>query len=170
MRELETGSIPHSLAVFVPGVVHLSGAALAGLRQFKGRVVLVGADDVLARDEYGRQQRPELATVGTLRFRHGSTPSRRLREQILAKLPAWDLRPTLELREAGQQPAWGVEWRSAETAQGTVVNLCNYRKEPVTAVLMRAGQPTAAQDVLTGKPVDGPRTLAPLEVRLLKLR
>jgi hypothetical protein len=156
--------------VFVPGIVHLSGAALAGLRQFKGRVVLVGGDDVLTRDEYGHQRRPELATADKLPFRHGSTSSRKLHEQILAKLPAWDLRPTLELREAGQQPAWGVEWRSAETAQGTVVNLCSYRKEPVTAVLMRSGRPTVAQDLLTGRPVDGPLFLAPLEVRLLKLR
>ncbi len=105
-----------------------------------------------------------------LPFRHDSTLSRKLHEQILAKLPAWNLHPALELREAGQQPAWGVEWRSAEMAQGTVVNLCSYRKEPVTAVLMRGGQPTAAQDVLTGRPLDGPLVLAPLEVRLLKLR
>jgi hypothetical protein len=35
---------------------------------------------------------------------------------------------------------------------------------------MRDGQPVAAQDVLTGRQVDAPLTLAPLEVRLLKLR
>ncbi len=169
-RQLETGFVPQAQVVFVPGVVHLSGAALAALRQFKGRVVLVGGDDVLTRDEYGRERRPELATVDKLPFRHGSTSSRNLHEQVLAKLPAWDLHPTLELREAGQQPAWGVEWRSTEMAQGTVVNLCSYRREPVTVVLVRGGQPTAAQEVLTGRPVDGPLVLAPLEVRLLKLR
>lgn len=169
-RQSETGSVPQAPVVFVPGVVHLSGAALEGLRQFKGRVVLVGGNDVLARDEYGRQRRPELGTVDRLAFRHGSTSSRQLREQILARLPAWDLRPTLELREAGQRATWGVEWRSAEIAQGTVVNLCNYRKEPTTAVLMRDGRPVAAQDVLTGQPVEGPLTLAPLEVQLLRLR
>ena len=169
-RQLETGSIPQAPVVFVPGVVHLSGAALAGLRQFEGRVVLVGGADVLARDEYGREKRPELGTVDRLAFRHGSTSSRQLHEQIVAKLPSWNLHPALSLREAGQQPTWGVEWRSAETASGTVVNLCNYRKERMTAVLMRDGRPVAAQDVLTGRPAEGPLTLAPLEVRLLRLR
>jgi hypothetical protein len=167
---LETGFVPQAPVVFVPGIVHLSGAALAGLRQFKGRVVLVGGDDALTRDEYGRERRPELATTDTFPFRHGSTSSRKLHEQIVAKLPSWNLHPALELREAGLQPAWGVEWRSAEVREGTVVNLCNYRKEPVSAVLMRSGRPTAAQDLLTGRPVDGPLTLAPLEVRLLRLR
>ena len=168
-RQLETGSIPKAPVIFVPAVVHFSGAAWAGLRQFKGRVVLVG-DDVLSRDEYGRERRPELTAIDKVPFRHGSTSSRELHEQILAKLPAWNLRPALELREAGRQPAWGVEWRSAETPAGTVVNLCNYRKEPVTVVLMRDRQPMAAQDVLTGRPVDGLLTLAPLEVQLLRNR
>ncbi len=36
--------------------------------------------------------------------------------------------------------------------------------------LVRSGRPAAAQDVLTGRPVDGTATLAPLKVRLLKLR
>jgi len=156
--------------VFVPGVVHLSGATLAGLRQFKGRVVLVGGDDVLARDEYGRERRPELPAAEKLPFQHGSTSSRTLRERVLARFSEWHIRPAVELREAGAQPAWGVEWRSAETGEGTVVNLCNYRKEPVRAVLLRDGQPVAAQDVLTGSPAAAPLTLAPLEVRLLKLR
>jgi hypothetical protein len=132
--------------------------------------VLVGGADVLARDEYGREKRPELGTVDRLAFRHGATSSRQLHEQILPKLPAWDLHPPLELREDGEKPAWGVEWSSAETASGSVVNLCNYRKERMTAVLMRDGRPVAAQDVLTGRPAEGPHTLAPLEVRLLRLR
>jgi hypothetical protein len=63
-----------------------------------------------------------------------------------------------------------VEWRTAEARDGAVVNLCNYRKEPVTAVLMRDGQPVAAQDVLTGSQVEAPLTLAPLEARLLRVR
>jgi hypothetical protein len=132
--------------------------------------MLAGGDNVLARDEYGRERRPELPAADKLPFRHSSTSSRKLHEGALAELSAWHLRPTLELREAGQQLAWGVEWRSAETGEGTVADLCNYRKEPVTAVLMRDGQPVAAQDVLTGRQVDAPLTLAPLEVRLLKLR
>jgi hypothetical protein len=169
-RQLEAGSVPRVPVVFVPGVVHLSGAALAGLRQFKGRVVLVGGDDVLARDEYGRERRPELPAAEKLPFQHGSTSSRTLRERVLARFSEWHIRPAVELREAGAQPAWGVEWRSAETGEGTVVNLCNYRKEPVRAVLLRDGQPVAAQDVLTGSPAAAPLTLAPLEVRLLKLR
>jgi hypothetical protein len=169
-RQLETGFVPQAPVVFVPGIVHLSGAAFAGLRQFKGRVVLVGGADVLARDEYGRERSPELPAAEKLPFRHGSTSSRNLHEQVLARLSAWHLRPRLELREAGQQSAWGVEWRSTETREGTVANLCNYRKEPVAAVLVRDGRPVAAEAVLSGRRVDTPFTIAPLDVRLLKLR
>ena len=103
-------------------------------------------------------------------FRHGSTSSRNLHEQLLARLSAWGLRPAVELRGADQRPVWGVEWRSAATREGTVVDLCNYRKEPVAVVLTRDGRPVAAQDVLSGKRVDSPLTLTPLEVRLLKTR
>jgi hypothetical protein len=166
-RQLESGVIPQAPVVLVPGVGHLSEAAMAGLRKFTGRLVLVGGDDVLRRDDYGRERARELK-VERLPFRSGADSSRTLHAQLLARLPAWGLRPAVELRGVDGQPVWGVEWRSAETPRGTVVDLCNYRKDRLEVVLTRAGRPLPTQDVLSGDRVDGPFGLEPLEVRLLR--
>ncbi len=169
-RQLESGLVPQAPVIFVPAIVHLSKAASTSLRQFKGRLVLVGGDKVLAQDEYGRDNQLEWPTAERIPFEHGATSSRKLHEHILGKLPAWNLHPALVLQENGQHPAWGVEWRSAKTRSGTVVNLCNYRKTPATVVLLHNDHPVASRDVLSGKPTKATITLAPLETRLLKVR
>ena len=102
-------------------------------------------------------------------FDHGVTSCPKLFAQIMAKLPAWNVHPAVELRGVDGQAVWGVEWRSAETPDGLVVNLCNYQKTPVTVTLVRANRAVSARDVLSGERVDGPLTLAPLEVRLLRV-
>ena len=62
-----------------------------------------------------------------------------------------------------------MEYRSIEKPSGPIVNLCNHLTVPVRVVLVQAGHGAAARDVLSGARVDGPMTLAPLEVRLLRL-
>jgi hypothetical protein len=166
-RQLEGGAVPDAPVVFVPGIVHFSDAARARLRQYQGRLALVGTGELLSRDEHGRAQSGALPGDRIL-LRPGAS-ARELRAQILARLPGWNLRPAVELRATDSQPAWGVEWRSAETGAGTVVNLCNYQQTPATVAVCRGGQPVSARDVLTGALVPGPLTLDPLEVRLLRL-
>ena len=56
---------------------------------------------------------------------------------------------------------WGVEARAAEVAGGLVLNLCNYRREPVLVQV-----PGAWRDALTGEAVTGAVTLPPNGVRL----
>ncbi len=63
----------------------------------------------------------------------------------------------------------GVEWRCAETSEGLVVNLCNHRKEATTVVVSRRGGNAAVRDVLASERTENPVTLAPLEVRLLRV-
>jgi hypothetical protein len=167
-RQLESGVLPEASAVFVPGITHLSGAALASLRQFKGRLVFIGDNDLLTRDEYGRSAGSTLSGEKIV-FNSGSTSARDLHKQLVTRLSAWNLRPDVTVLGTDQQPAWGVEWRSAETRDGLVVNLCNYSKEPATVTLNRNGQVTAGRDVLTGDRINSSLTLSPLEVRLLRL-
>jgi hypothetical protein len=167
-RQLEDGIVPTAPILFVSGVVHLSDAAWANLRKFKGRIVLVGNSDLLGYDEYGRKRQVTLRTE-TIPLENGSKSSRGLYPHILAKLPQWRIRPDVELRGPDQLAVWGVEWRSAETAEGTVVNLCNYQKTPATVTLFWKGQAIAARDVLTGERVVDAMKLLPLEVRLLRL-
>ena len=154
-RQLEDGVVPAASVVCVPAISHFSAAARATLRKFKGRLVFVGKDDSMNHDEYGKAQRPDLRGE-KITFSRGAASAEDLWTQILAKLPGWNLRPAVELRGADGKPVWGVEWRIARTAQGPVVNLCNYRRTPLRVTLARADKTAAAHDVLTGSPVAGP--------------
>jgi hypothetical protein len=62
-----------------------------------------------------------------------------------------------------------VEYRSLDQPGGPIVNLCNHLTVPVRVVLVRAGHRVAARDILSGGRVEGRMTLAPLEVRLLRV-
>jgi hypothetical protein len=164
-RQLESGEIPGAPILFVPGIAHLSSAAAAGLQEFKGRIVFVGDRDLLTHDEYGRA-RHSLISAERIPFGHRST-ARDLHAPVMAKLSLWGIRPTVDLQGADGKPVWGVEWRTASSPQGLIVNLCNYRKMPATAELILDGRVAAAQDVLSGDQTDGKLTLAPLESKLL---
>jgi len=167
-RQLENGIIPDAPVLLIPGVIHFSNAAMESLRKFKGRLVFVGGDDLLTRDEYNRPRKMDLPG-DRIPFRYTATSSRDLFGQILAKLHAWNLNPQVTLQGSDQKPVWGVEWRTAETPEGLVVDLCNYRKEPAALSLVQSGKNVVARDVLTGQRIAGPMVLQPLEVRLLRL-
>ena len=117
---------------------------LATLRKFKGRLVLVGKDDVLKADEYGHARSLDL-TVARIPFNHGTTSYRELHAQILANLPAWNVHPAVELQGEKGQAVWGVEYRSVDTPDGPIVNLCNQLNVPVSVTLVRAGHRATAQ-------------------------
>ena len=165
-RQLEAGVVPSTPVVLVPAVVHLSRAALLGLRRYQGRLVLVGGDEVLTRDECG-QPNALGVPVERVPLRPGATSAHNLYDSLREKFAAWGLRPAVEVRGSDHQPIWGVEWRTAATTTGTVVNLCNYRRQAVDVMVTREGRPGKARDVLTGAPINGPFSLAPLDVRLL---
>ncbi len=179
-RQLEEGLVPAAPVLCLPAISHFSDAALMTLRRFKGRLVFVGNEDCLSRDEYGRARphpsplpegkgtRSPLLRGEKITFGRGAASAEELWRQILAKLPGWNFRPAVEVRGANEKPIWGIEWRIAETAEGPVVNLCNYRRTPVSVTLARADKTRSLRDVLTGSPVAEPLSLQPLEVRLLR--
>lgn len=166
-RQFEEGIVPKAPVLFIPNVHHLSDAAMAGLRKFQGRIVFVGDENQLNQDDYGHPRDPQVQAERVPC--ELQTQTRDLCQRITAKLPDWNVIPAVELRDEKQQPAWGVEWRVAQTAEGPVANLCNYLKVPVTVTLTRDNKTTVASDVLSRQRVDGPLTLEPLEVRLLRL-
>ncbi len=129
-RQLEWGEVPDAPVLFVPGVAHISDAAAASLRKYKGHLVFVGDCDLLTHDEYGR-----LRSSPIMAERIPFVPAAAahdLYRVIIEKLPVWNVHPTVELRQTDGNPAWGVEWLAAPTPQGLVVNVCNYLKLPVT--------------------------------------
>ncbi len=166
-RQLEADVVPDAPLLFVPNVKHLSDAAMATLERYKGRVIYVGDGDPLSRNEYDQPRECKLPIERIALDRQGM--DRELCEQIANRLKDWNVRPLVDLQEAGQPIVWGVERRSAVTPEGLVVNLSNARTEPATVTVVQDGKPTPARDVLTGEEVDGPLTLAPMEVRLLRL-
>jgi hypothetical protein len=120
-RQLEDGLVPEASVLLVPDIVHFSSAALATLRKFKGRLVLVGKDDVLKADEYGHARSLDL-TVARIPFNHGTTSYRELHARILAKLPAWNVHPAVELQGEKGQAVWGVEYRSVGRSRTCATN------------------------------------------------
>jgi len=167
-RQLEQGQIPTAPLLFIPNVTHLSDKAFAALQRYHGRVVDVGAAPLLTRNEYDRPRDARL-TADTLPFTYGKSDWRSIRRALEPALAHWKVIPGVDVRDGtGAQP-WGVEWRSTRQGKAAVVNLCNYRQTPVQVTLKMHGKPAAATDVLTGARVHGSFTLAPLEVRLLKI-
>ena len=166
-RQLERGAVPSAAVIMIPCTTHLSDAAFAGLQKFRGRIVFVGDDASLTRNEYGQVRAAKLSAE-LVNFRSSSRSWRNLWTDLLGELPAWNLRPAVELRASDSQPVWGVEWRTVSTPRGLAVNLCNYKQQPVTFNLQRGGQSFAATDLLDNSAVSGAVTLKPLEVRLLR--
>lgn len=167
-RQLEIGIVPSAPVLFIPDVTHLSSTALSALRHFKGRVVFVGADNLLASDEYGKPLTERL-TSEKLAYTYPSTTWQNLWKLLLVKLPEWKVQPAVQLRDARGLPLIGVEWRCAKMGNDTVVNICNYQKTPVTCELYRKDSRVAAKDILTGNKINAPFTLKPLEVRLVQI-
>jgi hypothetical protein len=166
-RQLESGLVPHGPVVIVPDIAHLSDAAVASLRKFTGHLLLVGGSDVLAFDEYGHDRKERLHGEQLSLARGTTDTAKGLCAVLQAKLSDWNIRPAVDLRGEDHQPAWGIEWRSAKTDAGVVVNLCNYLNVPMSVSLNHAGHSASGRDLLTGQPLTDTLKLQPLEVRLI---
>ncbi len=164
-RQLEDGIVPEALAIFIPNVKHLSNAAFAALKRYKGRIITLGADS-LAFDEYDKP-RSERLNTDSVPYDQEST----LRDQWKLVWPKLsDLQPDVKVLDPSGKPVWGVEWREVDTDNSTLLNMVNYLNNSVNVKLYNKDKTVEAVDVLTGKNVSGTIKLQPLEVRLLKLR
>ncbi len=167
-RQLEAGRVPDAPIVFVPDVVHLSGSARDTLGKYKGRLVLVGGPSVLSRDEYDHASAP-IAAADHVPWQYGKTRARDLWQELWPRLSAWGASPGVELRSEAGEHVWGVCWRSVATPGGFILNLCNYRRDPVACRIVRGQQPVHARNVLTATADGALMTLQPLETRLLRI-
>jgi hypothetical protein len=178
-RQLECGDLPISAGdgtptLLIPNVVHLSDAAFENLRKLKWRIVLVGEGDLLSRNEYD-ERRDVGFEVGThierLPFRYGQTTWRDLWRILLPKLAKWGIEPAIQVRDEKGEPIWGIHWLCASLPnRSLVVNLCNYRHDPVRVTLWRDGKQIGGVDLIDGKDFSGAIPLESLQVRLMKLQ
>jgi hypothetical protein len=164
-RQLQAGQVPKMPVLLVPNVRHLPTDALAALKQYRGKLVLVGDERVLGFDEYDSPR--DAVKVGLkaepFAYMHGQTTSKQLWEDLLQRLPAWRVRPSVDIRDADGKPVWGVVWLTAECNSRRIVNLINYRHEPVTIRLNAKGRGLSATGLFDANKLDGPILLRPLE-------
>jgi len=167
-RQLEDGRLPTAPVLILPHAAHLSDAAFATLRRYRGKVVSLGEKDLLTHNEWD-QPRAERLRSERAPYRYGPTSWKQLYDWFAPRLPAWGVAAAVRLQDAGGGPPTGVEWRTAETNSGVLLNLCNQRQRSATLKIMRDGRAARGVDVLTGRPIAGRFTLQPLEVRLIRV-
>jgi hypothetical protein len=173
-RALERREIPSRGKILVPLITHLSDAAFDALESVKERVVLVGGDALLSRDEYDGA-RPKRLAVETIPFAYSKTRWEDLQTILAGRLEAWGIRPPVELlmEDEGDAkrlvPARGVEWLSVQFDGALIVNWVNYRNRRVRLTIRRGGKATRGTDLLTGVTEEESFSMAPLDVKLLRL-
>ena len=88
-------------------------------------------------------------------------------EAVLSVLTSADVRPAVKVTEEGGKPIRGVNWRSASTPEGLVVNLYNAKHDPVT---FKLAPDATFIDLLNDEKIAAGTTitLQPMETRLLR--
>jgi len=166
-RQLERGELPSAPILFVPDIQHISDKAFEGLRNYKGKLIMVGEGELLRFNEYDKP-RSERMDGERLEYRYGETTWQDLWIRLWTKLRDWGVGPGVEVVDKGGKPIWGVAWLSKEREDGLLVNICNYRKEKVEVRLRGGGK--SALDLLSGERISPDSLfLAPLEFRLILL-
>jgi hypothetical protein len=160
-RQLEQGAVTSAPILFVPNVAHLSDAAFGSLSSFKGKIVSVGDNKPLAKNEYNEERSQLTALSDPIPFTTNQTKWRDIWSALPARLEG--IKPLIDVRDENGQRVWGVPWRCAKTDDCIIINLYNARREPVTLTL---DQPCV--NLLTGQRIDGKFTLQPMEVRICR--
>lgn len=166
-RQLENGVMPKTSVVFVPDVKHLSNAAFAALKNYKGQIVMLG-DQLLGLDEYDKPRSDRLA-FSSIPYNE-KTALRDLWKSSATELAKLNIKPRVYVVDDKGGHVWGVEWRQVDTSDGTLINICNYLNNPVSVKLHVKGKGVKAVDVLTGETISGVIRLQPLETRLLRVK
>jgi hypothetical protein len=167
-RQLEAGLVPTTSVLCIPNARHISNAAFSALKKYKGHIIMLG-DQSLAYDEFDKP-RSEKLSGDVIPFSRKDNPARDVHNSLMTRLNTWKVSPKTELVDESGSPVWGVEWREAHTRNGTVVNIINYQKTPVSVKIVYNSRDAIATDVLTGKSVSPTIKLQPLEVRLLRVK
>lgn len=164
-RQLERGDLPRTPILFIPNIRHISDKAFEGLKNFKGKIILVGDGELLSFNEYDKPRNGRIEGE-KIEYRYGETSWRDLWTRLWTKLRDWGVRPLVEMVDRGGKPVWGVAWLSRKTEKGLLVNICNYRNEKLELRLRGGGK--SALDLLSGKKISTDSlVLSPLECRLI---
>jgi hypothetical protein len=147
--------------LFVPNVTHLSDAAYQTLAKFKGKIIFVGGDKLLTKNEYDERRADVMKAdvVGKM------SDWNELLEKLSPSLASSRITPAVTATDEAGKPQHAVQWQCGSLSTGVVVNLYNASYDPAKVKLDRA-----TVDVLTGERVEAGQsmTLQSLDVRLLR--
>lgn len=168
-RQLAAGKMPSAPVLVVPGIRHLPRAASEALRRYSGKVVWVGGDDVLGSDEWGEKMPSDAIRPadGRIAFQRGAKDEQQLWRDLLKQLTAWGVTPDVTVQDSKGQPVWGVEWLTASAGGRRVVNLINFRRDPISVELRGKGHPLSGRSLFSGSPATGAIVLPSLEPMLI---
>jgi hypothetical protein len=167
-RQLESGIKPSTPIVFVPGIVHISPLALRPLVEYRGRILFMGSDRLLSRDDHDHPTTLKIPAE-VLGDTHADS-WRLLWEELTVALTRWQVSSPVQLRDSHGKAIWGVEWRSAHDTTGElIVNLCNFRHDSVKVQLVREGRIAKGTDLLSGLPLQPTTVLQSLETKIVRL-
>lgn len=167
-RQLESGQAPAVPLLFVPNLAHLSEAAFQNLRKYPGRLVVLGDDSVLSRDEYDHERKARPRGQRMV-FQYGRTTWPMLHRALTPILVAAKLQPLVTVSDEHGKPATGVTWLCAPTDAGALVTLCNLGHDPARIMLRKDGRPVTGQNLLSDEATPEVITAASLEPQLIRV-
>jgi hypothetical protein len=183
-RQLAERKIPKVRAIVVPHATHVTEAATAVLRKFKGdlgrmndqgaRLILVG-DNCLKFDEYhracasGSALAAESVSNGFLNLALiGVLKEQATADALRLQLPRKSV--PLDLKNGKGEASWGVEYRAIEHDGALLVPLINMLKQPQTVSVTADHIEDEAIDLLTHEIVSLKNLeLQPMSPMLLKI-
>ncbi len=160
-RHLEAGELRDVPMIVIPDATHISAAAFETLKMYKEKLLFVGNDPMLTRDEYDNPLSGKLDGEH-LPFDPIKGKWQSIYQAILPKLSADKINPCVSVVDESGKPFWGVQWQCADTPEGTVVNLYNcshdtktFRIEPGKKLVdLLTDELIAADQLITMKSMD----------------
>lgn len=166
-RQLAYGVGNRPPILLIPNIRHLSAEGFAALKDYPGKVVLVGDDSILYWDSYHNPRKNKL-DYERIEFSRDHTEAQDLWKNLLDKLPIWNVAPKACVLDDNRKPVWGVEWLVAEHKGQQVVNLIQHATKPVKVALYVNEEPFNGIDMFTQEDIAGKLELKPLEPKILK--
>jgi hypothetical protein len=162
-RQAAAGDWGETRVLIVPAARYVTAPARAGIRRWGeagGRVVFIGSG-ALGLDPHRRPFPDQPGGTVPASVLSVDLTEQALRDALLEAVQAAGCPLPLSVHGTDGRLPWGVEWRSCEAADGSLVNLINLTREPLTVRLGTSD--TAWRDLISGREL-------PPDVALLPLR
>jgi len=168
----ESGKLPGQFeqlkVILVPGVSRTPESTMSALRRFQeqgGVVLRIG--DCFLEDEYGK---PRATSVFPGKAVQSPADGKAAFELCRLELAGWPVRRPVEVVGEDGQPARGVEYLGVQQENRLLVNLSNYRHDPLAIRVLVNGRPMGGIDLRTGRVLGATIELPSLEPVLLEVR